>query len=149
EFVLIAPKDRELDIEITGDVPEPELTTEASFVTRRWRVDESPAAPVEPLSAPVQEFLPSVRGGWGGNIPRRLRILSEQVAGTSPIDPRVAALAREIGGPATAGPIERARHAYRWVQDNIKDGQETDARKVLTSRNGNRWSALRMLLRAL
>jgi len=149
EFVLIAPSERELDIEVTGDVPEPELTREGSFVTRRWRVDESPAAPVEPLSAPVQEFLPSVRVGWGDDIQRRLGILAEQVADTSPIDPRIAALAREVGGPATASPIERARLAYRWVQDNVKDGQETDARKVLTSKNGNRWSALRMLLRAL
>jgi len=149
EFVLIAPSERSLDIEVTGDVPAPELTTEGSFVTRRWRVEESPAAPVEPLSAPVQEFLPSVRVGWGDDIQRRLRILSEQVSDTSPIDPRIRALAREIGGPATASRIERARLAYRWVQDNVKDGQETDARKVLTSKTGNRWSGLRMLLRAL
>jgi hypothetical protein len=149
EFVLIAPSDRALDIEITGDVPEPEVSTEGSFITRRWRVEESPAAPVEPLSAPVQEFLPSVRVGWGDDIERRLRLLSEQVADTSPIDPRIAALARSIGGADGDEPIGRARVAYRWVQDNIKDGQESDGRKVLTSRNGNRWSALRMLLRAL
>ena len=90
EFVLIAPSDRELDIEITGDVPQPEVTREGSFVTRRWRVEDSPAAPVEPLGAPVQEFLPSVRVGWGDDIQRRLRLLSEQVADTSPIDPRIA-----------------------------------------------------------
>lgn len=148
EFVLIAPSERTLDIEVTGDVPEPELSTEGGFVTRRWRVAESPAAPVEPLSAPVQEFLPSVRVGWGDDIQRRLRILSEQVSDTSPVDPRIAALAREVSGESS-DPLERARQAYRWVQDNIKDGQETDARRVLTSRNGNRWSALRMLLRAL
>jgi tetratricopeptide (TPR) repeat protein len=148
EFVLIAPSERTLDIEVTGDVPGPELLTEGGFVTRRWRVDESPAAPVEPLSAPVQEFLPSVRVSWGDDIQRRLRILSEQVADTSPIDPRIAALAREVGGPSSDA-LERARQAYRWVQDNIKDGQEADGRRVLTSRNGNRWSALRMLLRAL
>jgi cellulose synthase operon protein C len=149
EFVLIAPSDRALDIELTGAVPEPELTSEGSLTTRRWRVEESPAAPVEPLGAPVQEYLPSVRVGWGDDVQRRLRLLSEQVADTAPIDPRIAALAQSVAGPAEAAPLERARKAYRWVQDNIKDGQETDARKVLTSQNGNRWSALRMLLRAL
>jgi hypothetical protein len=149
EFVLIAPSDRALDIEITGEVPEPQITTEGSFVTRRWRVDESPAAPVEPLGAPVQEFLPSVRVGWGDDIARRLRLLSEQVADTTAIDPRIAALAKSIAGSAHEPPLDRARKAYRWVQDNVKDGQEMDARRVLTSKNGNRWSALRMLLRAL
>jgi tetratricopeptide (TPR) repeat protein len=149
EFVMIAPSERTLDIEITGDVPEPQLLQEGSFVTRRWRVEESPAAPVEPLGAPVQEFLPSVRVGWNNGIDRRLRVLSEQVADTLPVDPRIAELARSIGRGTPDDPISRARRAYRWVQDNIKDGQETDARKVLTSKNGNRWSALRMLLRAL
>ena len=93
--------------------------------------------------------LPSVRVGWGDDIQRRLRLLSEQVADTSAIDPRIAALAREVAGDAGQDPMLRARKAYRWVQDNIKDGQEADARRVLTARAGNRWSALRMLLRAL
>jgi cellulose synthase operon protein C len=149
EFVLIAPSERTLDIEVTGDVPEPAITRDGSFVTRRWRVDESPAAPVEPLSAPVEEFLPSVRIGWGNGLDRRLRILSEQVADTLPIDPRIERLAVAIAGGGELDPMSRARKAYRWVQDNIKDGQEADGRRVLTSRNGNRWSALRLLLRAL
>jgi hypothetical protein len=149
ELVLIAPSERALDLEITGDVPQPQIIRDGSFITRRWRVDESPAAPVEPLGVPVQEFLPSVRVGWGDGIERRLRLLSEQVADTSPVDPRITELARGVGGGADVAPIERARRAYRWVQDNIKDGQESDGRQVLTSRNGNRWSALRMLLRAL
>ncbi|HWO11679.1 MAG TPA: DUF3857 domain-containing protein, partial [Polyangiaceae bacterium] len=148
EFVLIAPRDRSLDLEITGDVPTPSIEESGSFITRRWRVDESPAAPDEPLGAPVQEYLPSVRVGWGDDIQRRLRLLSEQVADTSPIDPRIAALGREVCGDAAEDPMLRARKAYRWVQDNIKDGQETDARKVLAGKAGNRWSALRMLLRA-
>lgn len=151
EFVLIAPAHRALDIEITGQVPEPEVVRDGLFVTRRWRVDDSPAAPVEPLSPPVQEFLPSVRVAWGNDLDRRLRILSEQVADVVPVDPRVAALAREIvEGVPEAKPIERARRAYRWVQDNVKDDDsETDGRRVLTGKQGNRWSALRMLLRAL
>jgi hypothetical protein len=131
-------------------VPEPELKRDGLFVTRRWRVDRSPAAPVEPFSVPVQEFLPSVRIGWGNGLERRLRLLSEQVADTLPVDPRIRQQAREIvaGAPAS-DPLAQARKAYRWVQDNVKDGQEVEGPKVLTSEQGNRWSALRMLLRAL
>ena len=149
EFVLIAPRERALDLELTGDVPEPSLEEVGSVVIRRWRADESPAAPDEPLAAPVQEYLPSVRVGWGDGIERRLRLLSEQVADTSPLDPRIVALAREVAGEPGEDPMLRARKAYRWVQDNIKEGQDADARRVLTGRAGNRWSALRMLLRAL
>lgn len=150
EFVLIAPTHRPLDIEITGSVPEPQITRDGLFITRRWRVDDSPAAPVEPLSPPVQEFLPSVRVGWGNGLERRLRLLSETVADVSPVDPRIRALAqRVVQGVPASEPRERARRAYRWVQENIKDESELDGRKVLTSKQGNRWSALRMLLRAL
>lgn len=150
EFVLIAPQHRPLEIEITGQVPEPELKRDGLFVTRRWRVDRSPAAPVEPFSVPVQEFLPSVRVGWGNGIERRLRLLSEQVADTLPVDPRIRQLARQIVGDTPASdPLAQARKAYRWVQDNVKDGQEVEGPKVLTSEQGNRWSGLRMLLRAL
>ncbi len=148
EFVLIAPVHRRVQLEITGDVPEPEMTTNGLFVTRRWRVDDSPAAAVEPLSVPVQEFLPSVRVGWGNDMARRLRLLSEQVADTLPVDPRIRELANGIAGP-DAAPLDRARKAYRWVQANIKQGQESDGRKALTGKQGNRWSALRTLLRAL
>lgn len=150
EFVLIAPEPRPLEIEITGQVPEPELTRDGLFVTRRWRVDRSPAAPVEALSVPVQEFLPSVRVGWGNGLERRLRLLSEQVADTLPVDPRIRKLAREIVAPTPASePLAQARKAYRWVQENVKEGPEVEGPKVLTSKQGNRWSALRSLLRAL
>ncbi|HVZ31615.1 MAG TPA: hypothetical protein VG963_04270, partial [Polyangiaceae bacterium] len=150
EFVLIAPVERPLDIEITGKVPPAQETRDGHFITRRWRVDESPAAPVEPLSVPVQEFMPSVRVGWGNGLERRLRILSEQVADTLPVDPRIRDLALSIVAPVPeAQPRERARKAYRWVEDNVKDGPEVEGPRILTSKQGNRWAALRMLLRAL
>ena len=106
EFVLIAPSERALDIEITGEVPEPELVRDGSFITRRWRVDESPAAPVEPLGAPVEEFLPSVRVGWGNGVERRLRLLSEQVADTLPIRPAHRRARPEHRRRRRAGPAE-------------------------------------------
>jgi tetratricopeptide (TPR) repeat protein len=150
EFVLIAPKGRALTIELTGQVPEPAVSEEGPFVTRRWRVDHSPAAPVEPLSAPLSEFLPSLQISWGIDIRQRLRLLSEQVAETTPVDPRIARIARRIVEPLPATqPIERAQRLYRWVQDNVEDGQETDGRQVIVGRRGNRWRALRSLLTAL
>ena len=48
-----------------NDVPPPVVKEDGPLIVRRWRVDRSPAAPEEPASAPIQEFLPSVRVGWG------------------------------------------------------------------------------------
>jgi tetratricopeptide (TPR) repeat protein len=150
EFVLIAPKDRQLTIELTGQVPEPKVSEEGPFITRRWRVDHSPAAPVEPLSAPLGEFLPSLQVGWGNDMRQRLRVLGEQVAETTPIDPRIARIARRIVEPLPPAMVrERAQRLYRWVQDSVEDGPETDGRQVIVGRRGNRWRALRSLLAAL
>ena len=66
EFVVISPKDKKLDIETRGNVPAPaERDIGAIFRERRWLVEDSPPAPEEPDSAPPQEYLPSVRIGWG------------------------------------------------------------------------------------
>jgi hypothetical protein len=63
--VTITPRDRDLEIETRGNVPEPQVRTFGTFVERRWRVDLSPPALEEPESPPITEFLPSVRVGWG------------------------------------------------------------------------------------
>src|SRR5262249_11300922 len=65
EFVVVAPKDKPLEVETHGDVPRPAVNEDGPLKVWRWRVDQSPAAPEEPGSAPIQEFLPSVRIGWG------------------------------------------------------------------------------------
>lgn len=148
EFIVVSPSARPLALELTGAVPEPTVERDGQFVIRRYRVDDSPAAPDEPMSPPVAEFLPSVRVGWGDPLGRRLGVLAAQVADADPLDPRIVELAREVVGDAVA-PGEQARRAYRWVQDQVQDGREGDARRALHAREGNRWAALRMLLRAL
>ena len=73
ELVMITPSGRKLDIETTGEVPEPTLKTGPAFDVRTWKVTESPALVQEPLSAPIQEFLPSVRVGWGVDLDKQMR----------------------------------------------------------------------------
>ena len=60
ELVVIAPKDRQLTIEASEGVPAPEVTESGFAVVRRWRVDKSPAAVVEPATVPIRELLPNV-----------------------------------------------------------------------------------------
>jgi tetratricopeptide (TPR) repeat protein len=150
EFLVISPENRELVVETTGDVPKPTVERHDGLVTRRWRVEESPAAPTEPGSAPITEFLPSVRIGWGVTLERRLEALGDALAQVTPVDPRIVRIARHIVEPLPPGDeIGRAKKLYRWLLDNVESGDESDGRRVIIGRHGNLWQGFRMLCRAL
>jgi tetratricopeptide (TPR) repeat protein len=187
EFITISPKNRPLDIETGGSVPKPDVSESGALVIRRWRVDHSPALPEEPASAPIQEFLPNVRIGWGINLkdtvarmidaaadetprdPRLTRdaeaiVRGESPAGTSPKKPEKAEKAEKAEGsplPATTAPARdpepapgdattiegKARRIYRWVLTNVEAGRETDGRRAVKGRSGNRTEAFIFLCR--
>ena len=96
EFVVVSPRSRTLDIETGGSVPAPVVTEAGALVVRRWRVDKSPALPEEPGSAPIAEFLPNVRIGWGINLEDTIARLVDATADDTPRDPRLTRRALEI-----------------------------------------------------
>lgn len=149
ELVLIAPQDKQLDILPKGRVPEPVTQLEGPHQIIRWRLDQSPAAPSEPLSVPPSEYLPNVRISWGVELPRRLSELANLVARTVPLDPRIVKIAEGILEPVRAGSeLERARALYRWVLSNIQAGDEDDPRRAIVGKRGNRWKAFALLCEA-
>ncbi|HEY6081087.1 MAG TPA: DUF3857 domain-containing protein [Polyangiaceae bacterium] len=148
EFVVISPKDRPLQIEARNNVPAPEVKETGSLVVRRWRVDQSPAAPVEPFGAPISEFLPSVQIGWGANLQSALRAMADGVTSLTPRDPRIKRIAQRIVAPATQQ-ADQARKLYRWVVANVQEGEEEDGRRVVVGKNGNLWRAYITLCSAL
>jgi tetratricopeptide (TPR) repeat protein len=153
EFVVITPADRELQIEAHGNVPPPQARPLGTFVERRWRVDLSPPAELEPGSPPITECLPSVRVGWGVSLDALLAHMVELAADETPLDPRLRAKALEVvRGVPEAATDERARLVYRWVLEHVqetKDTRETDGRRVITGAAGSRQSAFRYMLRLL
>ncbi len=150
EFVVVAPAEKELLIDTRNGVPEPTITRDGPLVARRWRVDFSPAAPVEPFAAPVSEFLPRVAVGWGVSFDNRLRQVAGSVVDLTPVDPRILRLAEGIvSGVPKRNVSDRAQLLYRWVLDNVEEGQEEDGRRVVVSRNGNRWKGFITLCRAV
>jgi tetratricopeptide (TPR) repeat protein len=151
EFVMVTPADRELEIETRGSVPPPQVKMLGTFVERRWRVDLSPPAEIEPESPPIQEFLPSVRVGWGVSLDATLARLVDLAADETPLDPRLRARALEVvhDVPGTSSD-ERARRLYRWVVEHVQENnqtKETDGRRVIMGGSGSRQSAFRYLLR--
>ncbi|HYJ08397.1 MAG TPA: hypothetical protein VEX18_05295 [Polyangiaceae bacterium] len=148
EFVVVSPKDRPLQIEAKNNVPPPQVKEVGSLVVRRWRVDQSPAAPVEPFGAPVSEFLPSVQIGWGADLKTALRAMSDGVTDLTPKDPRIVRIAQRIVAPAKK-PSEQAKKLYRWVVGNVQEGEEDDGRRAIVGKNGNLWRAYITLCRAL
>lgn len=150
EFILLTPKDKPLDIEVRGHVPPPVVTQKGTFVERRYRVDESPPSIDEPDSPPIQEFLPSVRAGWGITLSETMARLVEVAGDESPRDPRVTAKAREIvGNLPKEKTYERLAALYAYVIDQIADGRENDPRRVIFGRSGSRQSAFISLARHL
>jgi cellulose synthase operon protein C len=149
EFLVVSPSSRELVVETTGAVPAPTVETRDGFVTRRWRVDFSPASPTEPASTPITEFLPSVRIGWGLTLERRLEQLGDALTQVTPVDPRIRKIAQHIVSPLPASDaVGRAKKLYRWLLDNVEAGDEADGRRVVIGKRGNLWQGFRMLCRA-
>ena len=152
EFVTLAPAQnaRNLLIETRGAVPPPVVTEHGSIVERRWLVKESPPAPEEPNSPPPQEFLPSVRLGWGVSLAETVAGFTGIVSDETVRDPRFRKRAEDIVRGIPASRIEdRALRVYREVCNKIQDGQETDGRRVLNGGSGSRQAAFTFLLRQL
>ncbi len=150
EFVIISPKNQELSIEARNDVPPPVIEERGGLVIRRYRVDHSPAAPVEPFGAPIAEFLPSVQVGWGVSLERTVEAMADAAFDPTPNDPRVVRVAESIvRGVPESERAERARRLYRWLVDNVEEGSENDGRRVVLGRNGNLWRGYIALCRAL
>jgi len=150
EFVVISPSSRDLVVETTGAVPEPTVEQRSGLVTRRWRVDFSPASPTEPNSTPVTEFLPSVHVGWGVTLEEKLRAVGDALEPVAPVDPRIRRIAEHVVSPLPkSDEIGRAKKLYRWLLDNVEPGDETDGRRVIIGKHGNVWHGYKMLCRAL
>ncbi len=150
EFVVISPKNRPLQIETKNQVPPPQTTERDGLVVRRWRVDRSEAAPVEPFGAPITEFLPSVQVGWGVSLDATLRSLADSADDLTPIDPRVRRVAERIVEPLPpSAQADRARRLYHWITANVEEGNEVDGRRVVMGKNGNLWRGYLVLCRAL
>ena len=150
EFVVVSPNDKALQIETKNDVPAPIVTEGSGLTVRRWRVERSPAAVVEPFSAPITEFLPSVQIGWGISLDATLKALGDSADDLTPIDPRVKKIAERIVEPLPPEAKEaRARKLYHWLTSNVEEGSEADGRRVVVSKNGNLWRGYLVLCRAL
>ncbi len=150
EFVIVSPKSRPLQIETRNNVPPPAVDEQGDFVVRRWRVDDSPAAAVEPFGAPIVEFLPSVQVGWGVSAESALRDLGDKIEDFTPSDPRIVRVARRIVEPLPpSAKAERAKRLYRWITANVEEGQEDDGRRVVIGKQGNLWRGFIALCRAL
>ena len=150
EFIVLTPKDKNVDIEIVGNVPPPKSRDVGTFVERKWRVDESPPAAEEPDSPNPREFLPSVRIGWGISLDETLVRYVDAASEETPLDPRLRKVARDIVGKIPANQKdERARAVYRWVGEALQESNETDGRRAILGRAGSRQAAFMYLVRLL
>jgi cellulose synthase operon protein C len=150
EFLVIAPADLKLSVESHNGAPTPTVTNSGGFVVRRYRLDNSPAAVLEPQGPPPAELLPKVSLAWGLHFANRLSDAAAAMVPLVPIDPRVAKIARRIVEkvPAT-DELGRAKALYYWILENVQEGEQSDGRQVVVSRNGNRARGFETLCRSI
>jgi len=148
EFITIAPKDKPIEVETRGAVPPPVTTKTATLITRRWRIDQSPPVPNEADSPRPEEFLPSVRLGWGVSLDETLERLVDVVSDETPLDPRLHEIALGIVKDAPTVELQ-AQKAYRWVLDHVQDGTENDGRRAITGKSGSLQNAFIHLMKQL
>ena len=148
EFVTLSPTDKPLQIETRGAVPAPRVTNNGFFTEHRWRVDESPPAPEEPDPVPPNEFLPSVRVGWGNSLKDTLARYVDLTSDEIPLDPRLQKMAKDLFGGISKRD-DQLRAVYKFVMDKVEDGQENDGRRVITGKSGSKQSAFYHFLRLL
>ena len=149
EYVVISPESRPIVVEQRGAVPKPSVEHRDGLVIQRWRVDDSPAAASEPFSPSTRETLPNIRLGWGATLQRQLRNLVDATTVLTPIDPRIVRVAKRIVSPLPEEQqLERAKRLYRWILDNVEEGEEADGRHIIIGRHGNRWRGFIELCRA-
>jgi tetratricopeptide (TPR) repeat protein len=150
EFVAVTPKDRSLEIETRGNIQPPRQRTVGSFDERRWRVDLSPPAPKEPDSPPLNEFLPSIRLGWGISLTDTVERLVDFASAETPLDPRLRKRALDLVKSAPADRLdEQVRLIYEDVAKNVADGNESDGRRAVMGKSGSRQAAFQYLVREL
>ncbi len=149
EFIFIAPRDRVVQFTYRGNAPQPTVHDEGYFRVYHFRVDQSPAAPNEPYSVPINEYLPNVHVTWGLNLERRLNVLQKRTVETTPIDPRIVRIATRIVQDLPKTESARAKALYHWVMDNVRPAEEEDGRRAVVGKRGNRWRAFSELCRSI
>ena len=148
EFVVISPKDKPLVVETRGEVPPPSRATRGPSSFGAGASIAALLPPTNPASAPIQEFLPSVRIGWGISLNDHLRRLADAASDELPRDPRLVRIASQIVAGESSDSA-KARKLYRWLLANVEDGRESDGRRVVVGKSGNRAAGFIYLCRTL
>src|SRR5690606_20502305 len=86
--------------------------------------------------------------GWGLDFEARIRDTSRDMISLTATDPRIVRIATKIAEDQKT-PLGKARALYHWVLDSVQEGEEADGRRVVVSRNGNRWRGFQTLCQSL
>ena len=140
EFVVISPKDRPLASRRAARCRRREMQEDGPLGIRRWRVDESPGRAGRAGQRAGAGVLAQRAHRLGHHArrsaaPPRRRRERRAAARSAHRAHRHADRRRRRGADRTA-----ARKLYRWVLANVEDGRESDGRRVVIGKSGNRTS---------
>jgi tetratricopeptide (TPR) repeat protein len=149
EMIVVAPADMPLELNPRGTPPPAEVMTEGPLKVMRWTARNMPHRKGEPASPNFSEFLPSLQLSHDASWDRYFEWVADILVDADKVSPRLEKQVAEIVGDIPPDDGEaRARALYRWVTDEIDEGEGIDAPVafILEERVGNRARLLRAML---
>lgn len=150
EMIVVAPAEMPLEINPRGTPPPVQETTQGPLKILRWTAHDMPHRKAEPGAPNLSEFLPSLQLSHNTSWERYFQWIADMLVDRNVASPalkaRVAELVQDIDEDDVQG---RARAIFRWVNDEIDegDGLDTPVSYILEERMGNRARLLHVMLR--
>jgi len=147
EYVIVAPRGLPITVDRRGGVQPARRQVKGEMLHLRWVVRNQDRVVAEPSSAPVEEYLPSVRVSARASWEHWRDYYLEQVVQATRATWLTAQLARKVV-PAGAGARERAEALYRWTLKEVEAAGPVlaSAAAAVAARRGSRYTVLVSLL---
>jgi tetratricopeptide (TPR) repeat protein len=151
EMIVVLPADMHLDVDPRGSPPPLEDVVEGPLRVMRWTARNMPHRKGEPASPNFSEFLPSLQLSHNATWDRYFEWVADMLVDQDMVSPRMREKVEELTeGIPERDAAGRARAIYRWVTDEIDEGEGIDVpvSHIFEDRVGNRARLFRAMLGA-
>ncbi len=149
EMIVVAPADMALEIDARGTPPPMETFDAGPLTVMRWTANAMPHMKGEPDVPNLSEFLPSLQLSHASSWDRFFEWIADMLVDGSVPSPRLVAQVNELVADIPEKDVgRRARAIFRWVNDEIDDGEGIDmpVAYILEERMGDRSRLLHAML---
>jgi hypothetical protein len=149
EMIVVVPVDMQLELNPRGLPPPSEEVTEGPLRVIRWTARNMPHRKGEPASPNFAEFLPSLQLSHNATWDRYFEWMADLLVDSMKVSPRMEKKVQElVEGIGPDEPRRRAAAIFRWVTNEIEEGEgvDTPVSIIMEERQGSRARLLHAML---